>query len=135
MDVNRAKYRYLIIYTLVILITTLGGIYVLHTLIPEHYFGAYPFIPMYFFVLGGIHFFLFGLYNKFTQKKKMLFYMVMKIQKLILSIALLVIYCLVVRVFVLEFAFTFVSFYLITLFFETIFFYNFEWKSRKNMIQ
>ncbi|KAA6305059.1 hypothetical protein EZS27_043290, partial [termite gut metagenome] len=75
MDANRAKYRYLIIYTLVILITTLGGIYILRSLITEHYFGAYPFIPIYFFVLGGIHFCLFDLYNKSTQQKKLLFYM------------------------------------------------------------
>jgi hypothetical protein len=135
MGVNRAKYRYLIIYTLVVFITALGSIYVLHTLIPEHYFGAYPLIPVYFFVLGVIHFCLFGLYNKFTPQKKLLFYMAMKIQKLILSIGLFVIYCLVVRVFVLEFAFTFVSFYLVTLSFETIFFYHLEWKSRKYMVK
>jgi hypothetical protein len=59
----------------------------------------------------------------------------MKIQKLILSIGLFVIYCLVIRVFLLEFAFTFVSFYLVTLFFETIFFYRLEWKSRKYMVK
>jgi hypothetical protein len=135
MDANRTKYRYLISYTFVILLTTLGGIYVLCSLIPEHYFGAYPFIPVYFFVLGGIHFCLFGLYNKFTQQKKLVVYMIMKIQKVILSIAFFVIYCVVIRVCMVEFALTFVSFYLITLIFETIFFYNLEWKLRKKIIK
>ncbi|KAA6344341.1 hypothetical protein EZS27_008037 [termite gut metagenome] len=135
MDVNRAKYSYVIIHICVTLLTALGGFYVLHSLIPEHYFSGYPFIAIYFFVLGVVHFFLFDLYDKYTQRKKLLFYMAIKVQKFILSIVVLVVYCLLVRTFIMEFVFTFVAFYLITLLFETIFFYHLEWKSKKNRTQ
>ncbi|KAA6343895.1 hypothetical protein EZS27_008456 [termite gut metagenome] len=135
MDVNRAKYRYILIHSCVVLLTALAGFYVLHGLIPEHYFSGYLFIAIYFFVLGVVHFCLFDLYGKYTQRKKLLFYMVIKVQKLILSISVLAVYCLLVRTFIMEFAFTFAAFYLITLLFETTFFYNFEWKSKKNRIK
>ncbi|KAA6352336.1 hypothetical protein EZS27_000286 [termite gut metagenome] len=135
MDINRAKYRYIIIHSCITLLIALGGGYVLHSLIPEHYFDGYPFIAIYFFVLGVVHFCLFDLYGKYTQRKKLLLYMLIKVQKLILSIIVLAVYCLLVRTFIMEFAFTLVAFYLITLLFETMFFYNFEWKSKKNRVK
>jgi hypothetical protein len=135
MDITRAKYKYILVYLCVLLLAALGGFYALHSWIPGHYFSGYPLIAIYFSVLGAVHFCLFDLYDSYTQRKKLLFFMVLKALKLILSGILLAVYCLFVRTLITEFAFTFAAFYLITLLVETAFFYNLEWKSKKNRIQ
>ena len=59
-------------------------------------------------------------------QRMLLLYLAIKMVKMILSIILVLIYCLAVREEAKAFLLTFISFYLIYLIFETWFFFSFE---------
>ena len=91
-----------------------------------HYFGGYPFIPVYFYIFGLFSIYMFDACRRHAPQKLSLLYLAMKMIKMILSLILLLIYCLAVREEAKAFLLTFISFYLLYLIYETWFFFSFE---------
>ena len=52
MSISLTKRNFLYQITLLTLIAGWVGAGILHYLLPGHYFGGYPFIPVYFFLFG-----------------------------------------------------------------------------------
>lgn len=127
------KRNYLIILTLLSLVTGIGGALILHYGLPEHYFSSYPLIPIYFYVFGFIFIYLFERVRRNIQSKTLLLYASLRMMKLMVSIIMLVLYGYLVGTQIKDFLFTFIIFYLIYLIFETLFFFNFEIKESKRL--
>ena len=109
MSISLTKRNFLYQITLLTLIAGWVGAGILHYLLPGHYFGGYPFIPVYFF--------LFGLFE---------ISMSMKVMKMLLSVILLVVYCFAVREEAKLFLLTFILYYIVYLIYETWFFFTYE---------
>ena len=99
---------------------------ILHVPLPGHYFGGYPFIPTYFYLFGLFSIYMFDACRQHAPQKMLLLYLAIKMVKMILSIILVLIYCLAVREEAKAFLLTFISFYLLYLIYETWFFFSFE---------
>lgn len=123
------KRNYLIILTVLSLVTGIGGALILHFGLPQHYFNSYPFIPIYFYVFGFIFIYLFERVRRNIQSKTLLLYGSLRMMKLMVSIIMLVLYGFLVKTQIKDFLLTFIVFYLIYLVFETLFFFNFEVKA------
>ena len=117
MSISLTKRNFLYQITLLTLIAGWVGAGILHYLLPGHYFGGYPFIPVYFF--------LFGLFE-ISPQKMLLLYMAMKVMKMLLSVILLVVYCFAVREEAKLFLLTFILYYIVYLIYETWFFFTYE---------
>jgi small-conductance mechanosensitive channel len=126
MSISKTKLNYLSALASVTCITAALGALVFYFLLPEHYFNWYPFIPIYFFVLGVFSIYMFDACRKHMPKKLVLFHLALKIIRMIFSVFILVLYCLAVKDYIREFMVTFIIFYLVNLVFESWFFLAFE---------
>ena len=118
MNISKTKRNFICWHTLFGVISAALGAVILHFALPGHYFGGYPFIPVYFYFFG-------------LAQRLLLLYLAMKMIKMILSLILVLIYCLAVREEAKAFLLTFISFYLIYLIFETWFFFSFEMNQKR----
>ena len=108
-NISKTKRNFIWWHTLFAVISGALGAVILHFALPGHYFGGYPFIP----------------------QRMLLLYLATKMIKMILSLILVLIYCLAVREEARAFLLTFISFYLIYLIFETWFFFSFELNQKR----
>ena len=131
MSISRTKRKYLLYLTLLTLM--LGGVggFTYFSLIPEHYFGGYPLIPVYFYLFGVFNIYMFDACRKYAPDKMLLLYLAMKVLKMILSIIVLVVYCIVVHEEARAFLLTFIANYLLYLMFETSFFARYELNKKR----
>ena len=97
MSISLTKRNFLYQITLLTLIAGWVGAGILHYLLPGHYFGGYPFIPVYFFLFGLFEISMFDACRKHAPQKMLLLYMAMKVMKMLLSVILLVVYCFAVQ--------------------------------------
>ena len=126
MSINLTKRKYLLYLTLItLLLSGVGGV-TYFSLVPEHYFGGYPFIPVYFFLFGLFEISMFDACRKHAPQKMLLLYMAMKVMKMLLSVILLVVYCFAVREEAKLFLLTFILYYIVYLIYETWFFFTYE---------
>lgn len=126
MNISKTKRNFIGLHTLFGVLSAALGAVILHVALPGHYFGGYPFIPVYFYLFGLFSIYMFDACRRHAPQKLLLLYLAMKMIKMILSMLLLMVYCLAVREEAKAFLLTFVSFYLIYLIFETWFFFSFE---------
>ncbi len=126
MSISLTKRNFLYQITLLTLIAGWVGAGILHYLLPGHYFGGYPFIPVYFFLFGFFEISMFDACRKHAPQKMLLLYMAMKVMKMLLSVILLVVYCLAVREEAKLFLLTFILYYIVYLIYETWFFFTYE---------
>lgn len=126
MNISKTKRNFIGLHTLFALLSAGLGTVILHVALPGHYFGGYPFIPIYFYLFGLFSIYMFDACRLHAPQKMLLLYLAMKMMKMILSMILLLAYCLAVREEAKAFLLTFISFYLIYLIFETWFFFSFE---------
>lgn len=126
MNISKTKRNFIGLHTVFALLSAGLGAVILHVALPGHYFGGYPFIPVYFYLFGLFSIYMFDACRLHAPQKMLLLYLAMKMMKMILSMILLLIYCLAVREEAKAFLLTFISFYLIYLIFETWFFFSFE---------
>lgn len=126
MNISKTKRNFIGLHTLFALLSAGLGAVILHVALPGHYFGGYPFIPIYFYLFGLFSIYMFDACRLHAPQKMLLLYLAMKMMKMILSMILLLAYCLAVREEAKAFLLTFISFYLIYLIFETWFFFSFE---------
>lgn len=135
-NISKTKRNFIGLHTLFGILSAGLGAVILHVALPGHYFGGYPFIPVYFYLFGLFSIYMFDACRRHAPQKLLLLYLAMKMIKMILSMLLLMVYCLAVREEAKAFLLTFVSFYLIYLIFETWFFFSFEMHrklKKKNM--
>ena len=115
MSISLTKRNFLYQITLLTLIAGWVGAGILHYLLPGHYFGGYPFIPVYFFLFGLFEISMFDACRKHAPQKMLL-----------LSVILLVVYCFAVREEAKLFLLTFILYYIVYLIYETWFFFTYE---------
>lgn len=126
MNISKTKRNFICWHTLFAVICGAIGAVILHFALPGHYFGGYPFIPVYFYFFGLFSIYMFDACRRYAPQKMLLLYLAIKVVKMVLSLILLVTYCFVVREEAQAFLLTFISFYLLYLIFETWFFFSFE---------
>ena len=125
-NISKTKRNFIGLNTLFAILSGAAGALILHIALPGHYFGGHPFIPVYFYIFGLFSIYMFDACRRHAPQKMLLLYLAMKMMKMILSLILLLIYCLAVREEAKAFLLTFISFYLLYLIYETWFFFSFE---------
>ena len=130
-NITKTKRNFIGLHTLFAIISAGLGAVILHIALPGHYFGGYPFIPVYFYLFGLFSIYMFDACRLHAPQKMLLLYLAIKMVKMILSIILVLIYCIAVREEAKAFLLTFISFYLIYLIFETWFFFSFEMNQKR----
>lgn len=130
MSMSITKRNFLVFLTLFTFIAGGAGALILHLLEPGHYFGGYPLIPVYFFIFGVFYIYMFDACRSHAPEKMLLLFLVAKILKLLVSVFLMIIYCVTVPDSATEFLLTFMSFYLGYLVYESWFFFVFEWNRK-----
>lgn len=124
MTVTKKKYLWgLVLLTL--LVDVAGG-WIFFRFFLEHYFSGYPLIPVFFGIVGLLNVQLFDYLRHRNPKQLHLVYMGGKAVRMVLSILMILVYCLVVRQEARAFALTFAANYLIFLTYETCFFFGYE---------
>lgn len=131
MNISLTKRNFLSQLLLLTLVVGGGGAAVLHYLCPGHYFGGYPFIPVYFFLFGLFEISMFDACRKYAPQKLLLLYMAVKVMKMVLSVIFLVVYCLAVREEAKLFLLTFIAYYVVYLVYETWFFFAYEVRKKQ----
>lgn len=131
MSLSAVKRNFLKFSTLFTIICGGMGAVIFHYFLPEHYFQGYPSIPLFFFLFGIGSIYLIEACKRWAPQKMLLTYLAIKIIKLLVSIAFLLLYCFIVQAYEKEFLLTFVVFYLMYLIFETWFFFVFERNQNK----
>lgn len=126
MKMSITKRNFFAFLTLFTILSGGIGAVIFHAFLPERYFQAYPFIPAFFYLLGLASIYAFDIVRRKAHQKLALFYMAVKMIKLLLSVVLLLFYCGIVKVHEKEFILTFVGFYFLYLIFETWFFSLYE---------
>lgn len=130
-NISKTKRNFICWHTLFAIISAVLGAVILHYALPGHYFRSYPLIPLYLYVFGLVSIYAFDVCRQSAPKKMLLLYLAIKMGKMILSLVLVLIYCLAVREEVKAFLLTFISFYLVYLIFETWFFFSFEMNQKR----
>ena len=92
MSISKTKLNYLSALASVTCMTAALGALVFYFLLPEHYFNWYPFIPIYFFVLGVFSIYMFDACRKHMPQKLVLFHLALKIIRMIFSVFILLIF-------------------------------------------
>ena len=132
MSISQTKKLFITWYTLLMLVTgwTIGPAIALW--IPEHYFEWYPFIPVFFYIFGWFTIYMFEACRRYAPKKIQLVYLGTKSIKMLFSLMVLLIYAIKVEVKKVEFFLTFFVFYIISLVFESWFFFRYEREQKGN---
>ena len=130
MSISLTKRLYLVQYTLLMLVAawTIGP--AIHIWLPEHYFEWYPFIPVFFYLFGWFTISMFDTCRRLAPQKTQLVYLGTKAIKMFFSLIILLIYAVKVGEKRTEFFLTFFGFYLISLIFESWFFYRYEHRKK-----
>lgn len=126
MMISKTKRNFIGFLTLFTLLSGGGGAFVLHEALPGHYFAGYPLVPVYFFLFGLFDIYMFDSCRRHAPRKIVWLYLAMKVMKILVSLVLLLVYCIAVREEAQAFLLTFISFYLLYLIYETWFFFSFE---------
>ena len=101
-----------------------GGAY--FSITPHHYFGGYPLIPFFFFVFGA---FMINMTESCRQRmpgRMLQIYLLIRVLRMLVSMIVMLIYCVVVQEEARAFLLTFIANYLISLIYDSWFFFTFE---------
>ena len=130
---EKTRSKFILILTAVILITGFGLKYLITEALPQYSFSAFTSIPVFFFLLGlGLIYTLTAINN--TDGKKLVNkYMLMRVIKVLSSLAFLFVYWLINKREIKNFAVAFIVFYMIFLIFETWVYLQVEKKMKKNV--
>lgn len=131
MSVSQTKKVFITWYTLLMFVAgwTVGP--AIAQWMPEHYFSWYPFIPVFFYLFGWFTIYVFEGCRKYAPEKMQLVYLGTKAIKMMFSLIVLLVYAMKVEEKKVEFFLTFFGFYILTLVFESWFFYHYEQKNLK----
>ena len=126
MSISLTKKLFITWYTLLMLVAgwTIGP--AIAFFLPGHYFEWYPFIPVLFYIFGWFTISMFEVCRCYAPQKIQLVYLGTKAIKMFFSLMILLIYAVKMEEYKVEFFLTFFLFYLISMFFESWFFYKYE---------
>ena len=126
MSISLTKKLFITWYTLLMVVAgwTIGP--AIATWLPEHYFEWYPFIPVFFYIFGWFTIYMFEACRRYAPQKMQLVYLSTKGIKMFFSLIILLIYAVKVEEKKVEFFLTFFAFYIISLIFESWFFFRYE---------
>ena len=120
------KRNYLLQTTLLtVLVGGIGG-WAYYSVNPHYYFGGYPLIPLFFFVFGV---FMINMTESCRHRmpgRMLQIYLLMRVMRMLASIIVMLIYCVIVREESKGFLLTFIANYLIYLIYDSWFFFTFE---------
>ena len=130
---EKTRSKFILILTAVILITGFGLKYLITEALPQYSFSAFTSIPVFFFLLGlGLIYTLTAINN--TDGKKLVNkYMLMRVIKVLSSLAFLLVYWLINKREIKNLAVAFIVFYMIFLIFETWVYLQVEKKMKKKV--
>ena len=130
---EKTRSKFILILTAVILITGFGVKYLITEALPQYSFTGFTSIPVFFFLLGmGLIYTLTGI-NSTDGKKLVNKYMLLRVIKVLSGLALLLIYWLINKREIKNFAVAFIVFYMIFLIFETWVYLQVEKNMKKNV--
>jgi len=126
MSISLTKKLYLSWFTLLMFVAgwTIGP--AIANWMPKHYFEWYPFIPVFFYIFGWFTIYMFEACRRYAPQKIQLVYLGTKGIKMFFSLIILLIYAVKVEEKKVEFFLTFFVFYIITLIFDSWFFFHYE---------
>lgn len=127
MTVAEAKRRYIVYLTLMLVALGFAGAGIFRRWMPEDYPPLYPAIPLFFYVYGIV---FIHLYKMFPEKGVQL-HLIGKGVKLVLGIAVAVVYAWAVGTYIRAFLITFLGYYVACLVFDSCFFLNYEMDMKK----
>lgn len=132
MSISLTKKLFITRYTLLMLVSgwTIGPA-IAHWM-PGHYFEWYPFIPVFFYIFGWFSIYMFEACRRYAPQKIQFVYLGTKGIKMIFSMIVLLIYAVKVEEKKVEFFLTFFAFYVISLMFESWFFFSYE-RNKKSL--
>lgn len=127
---TRTKRNYLL-YT-ALLTTLIGGVggWAYYIFNPQHYFSGYPLIPLFYFVWGVLMIHWVERCRYRMPKQLSLVYLLIRALRMLVSVAVMLAYCIAVREEARAFLLTFIANYIIYLSYDSWFFYSFE-RNRK----
>ena len=134
LNISRTKLNFIALLTVFSVVCGMGGWLILHYVFPETYFPGYLFIPIYFYLVGVFSIWCFDACRKKAPQKILLLYLALKVGKMILSVLVASICCVIMRESVKPFLLTFISFYVLYLIYETCFFTRFELNLKRKKI-
>ena len=130
-SISPTQKLFVVWYTLLMLVTGWSIGPAIAVWMPEHYFGWYPFIPVFFYIFGWFDISMFEACRRLAPQKMQLVYLGTKAIKMLFSLMVLLIYAIKIEEKKVEFFLTFFVFYLISLVFESWFFYRYEQGNKK----
>lgn len=126
MSLSITKRNYLVQTALLTILTGGVGGWIYFSIFPHHYFGGYPLIPVYYFVFGAFVISMVDSCRHRMPGRLLQIYLLIRVMRMLVSILVMLIYCLVVRQEAKEFLLTFILNYVIYLTYDTWFFFAFE---------
>ena len=123
-----AKKKFIRNLTILTLGITALVVLVFQLFFPERYFVCFPFIPLYFYLFGLCYINVFMLVYRHDGSKLVPLFLLCRGIKMVLSILVLIISGALARQHLLAIAIAFAVYYLISLVFETRFFFRLELK-------
>ena len=130
---EKTRSKFILILTAVILITGFGLKYLITEALPQYSFSAFTSIPVFFFLLGLGLIYMLTAINNTDGKKLVNKYMLMRVIKVLSSLAFLLVYWLINKREIKNFAVAFIVFYMIFLIFETWVYLQMEKNMKKNV--
>lgn len=117
---------------LTLLLGGIGGVFY-YSINPEHYFGGYPIIPLFFWTGGVFTIQMVEMCRRHSPKHLLQIYLLIRMLRMLLAIIVMGVYCVAVRQEVRAFVMTFIINYFIYLIHDSWFFFQFEMnrKSKK----
>lgn len=128
---------FLIVHTVMQIITGFGVWFLLKELFPEILVEYYFIIPLFFYLLGFIFIFQFRRTPVDEPKKMVNLYMLMRMIKIFMSFTIILIYWFIDKPHIRNFAIIFIIFYLINLIWETYIYMRMElyFKYKNNQLK
>ncbi|MCE5204521.1 MAG: dolichyl-diphosphooligosaccharide--protein glycosyltransferase subunit 2 [Porphyromonadaceae bacterium] len=117
---------FLIFHTGMFLVAGFGMWFILKWLFPQTLVKGYPVIPIFFYLLGLVFIYVFNHNSPEKPGKVVNTYMLMRMIKIFISAVILLIYWIVDKINIRNFALIFVIFYIINLIWETYIYLRME---------
>lgn len=137
MGISLTMKRFLIGQTIFMITSAIIVGLIIKLCFPEHYFNWYPVIPVYFYIFGWFYIIIFDDCRKYSSQRMHTVYMGIKVAKMLISMFVLLLYVMLQKTHIHreDFVLTFFLFYIISLTYESYFFYVYERnKKRKKII-
>lgn len=74
-NISKTKRNFIALNTLFAILSGAAGAVILHIALPGHYFGGYPFIPVYFYIFGLFSIYMFDACRRHAPQKLSLLYL------------------------------------------------------------